>query len=132
MIFVCRLLQFALSSSLHNSTTRRRSVSSRSRRCRLSSSRTDASPNATRSVAAVLALRGLVPQPRRGPVDDVLIGMERGPAGALIVIGHGVPLGGRSGPLGGKPEPVQGTCGNTINTAAEKLIICSTTTTELG
>src|SRR5215210_5963868 len=51
-------------------------------------------------------------------------GGRRAPAGALFVVRHGVPLGGRSGPLGGsRARP--GTSGNTINAAAEKLIICS-------
>ena len=63
----------------------------------------------------------LVPQPLRGPVDEFPAGTERGRAGALIVRGHGVPLGRRSG-RSGEAEPVQRTSGNTINTAAEKLV----------
>jgi hypothetical protein len=51
--------------------------------------------------SGVLVLSGLGPQPRGGSVDEFLVGTERGPAGALLVVGDGVPLGRRSGPLGG-------------------------------
>jgi hypothetical protein len=39
---------------------------------------------------ALLRLSGFVPQPRGGPVDDLLVGHAERPSGALLVIGHGV------------------------------------------
>jgi hypothetical protein len=68
-----------------------------------------------------------MPQPCRGLINDFLVGTERCPAGAPIVVRlvrHGFPSAGAVTAARGEAEPVQGTSGNTINTAAEKLIIC--------
>src|SRR5688572_14155020 len=42
----------------------------------------------TYTADCVLILCGLVPQPRRGPVDDVLVGAECRPPRPLLVVRH--------------------------------------------
>jgi len=60
-------------------------------------------PRVGRGARRVAPERGFLPQPRVGPVDDLLVGHAERSRGALLVIGHGSPRQ-ASSRLGSKPR----------------------------